>query len=53
MEDTTPLKQDSKWKEPFLDIVQDEELFDLFESEVYKRRRFQKVKGEDPPDWGR
>ncbi len=52
-DEATPFLQDSKWREPFLDIVQDQKLFELFELEVYKQRRFQGVKGEDPPDWGR
>ncbi|XP_070576037.1 uncharacterized protein [Ptychodera flava] len=39
------------WYHQFIDITQDTELFKDFRESQYRDPRFDRVKGEDPPDW--
>ncbi|XP_070576184.1 uncharacterized protein [Ptychodera flava] len=39
------------WREPFLTITEDMNKYDYFKNSYYKDRGFDRVKGENPPDW--
>ncbi|XP_070538276.1 uncharacterized protein [Ptychodera flava] len=41
------------WNAPFLSITDDIDVYKYFEENVYVHHDFDRVKGEDPPDWTR
>ena len=47
------LSWDKDWKEPYLNITNNPEIYNQFKNTIYKNWRFDRVEGEEPPDWVR